>query len=511
MYIGVGAYPNPYGIQLSDDSGYQLYEMRFGETLSASLGGNLYLPEVYKTYRVLTKEVVLKQVQERPLLYLRNAVTNFAAAFSSGYINRAPSYVNYLSALLGVLLLWLLLRRDRYIVLAIALISATYCLYYPPIPAYMYGNYLLLVAGIASMATRRADTPRLLYLSFNDGSDMRINKEVKSLSESGFAIDFLGVGPTQEFCYVKDQVANLYFIKGDRKSKVTLLKYFFRCAKQLLVKRYHSVHVINEPQLIALWPLLFVQRRVILDLFDSIFLRLNKSGQQLSVIKRVVYAPVSKVIVTDENRFYLLPKWQQKSAVVLPNYPYRYENLPPKKVVRTGVSIMYYGWLGEARGTKTVRELLRQSTTIEILMAGWFADELSRELLHHPQVKWLGILPQQEAIAIAAAEADYILCVYAPSNENNINASPNKIYDAILTSTPVIINPEVKISDFVRENVLGYVMDAYETESYQAMVQYLVKHKGTYVFPSELKERYTWERIAPLLIGIHSHPEKHYP
>ena len=503
LYIGVGAYANPFGIELSDDSGYRLYESSFSEPLSASIGGNLYTPEVYNTYRSITKEAVLKQIKERPDLYIRNAALNFASAFSLGYVNSAPAFVNYFLALLGGCICLLLFRFERFIALSIVLLSSTYFFYYPPIPAYMYGNYLLLVGGVAFLLTRQPKPSTLLYLSFNDGSDMRINKEVKTLAEAGFAIDFVGIGPTQEYCYTKKYVATLYFVEGDRKSLFTLLRYFFRCARQLVIKRYHSVHVINEPQLIALWPFMFARQHIVLDLFDSIFLRLNQSGDRLSGLKRLVYAPATRLIVTDQNRLQLLPKWQQKGVVVVPNYPYKYTDLPEKSTNPARIRIMYYGWLGESRGTKTARELLKQSIYIEVLMAGWFADEESKQLAKHPQVRWLGILPQQEAIATLAEQADYVLCVYAPLNENNINASPNKIYDAILTSTPVIINSEVKISSFVSDNAIGYVMESYELDSYEAMAQQLLKKKGLYVFPDELKEHYTWESIAPLLVEIH--------
>ena len=53
------------------------------------------------------------------------------------------------------------------------------------------------------------------------------------------------------------------------------------------------------------------------------------------------------------------------------------------------------------------------------------------------------------------------MCSYEPSNQNNINASPNKIYDAIQTNTPIIINNEVKVAAFVKRKNIGVILDSF--------------------------------------------------
>ncbi|MBU1821585.1 MAG: hypothetical protein KKG00_08765, partial [Bacteroidetes bacterium] len=97
----------------------------------------------------------------------------------------------------------------------------------------------------------------------------------------------------------------------------------------------------------------------------------------------------------------------------------------------------------------------------------------------------------------------YILCVYAPVNDNNINASPNKIYDAIQAKTPVIINPEVKVAEFVRENGIGYTLPRYEEFDYVDVAAQLYEMRDSFVFDQELRERYTWEQVEGVLLQAH--------
>ncbi len=503
-YIGTGAYQNPYGIALSDEAGPKLYQERFGVEITGSTGGNLYEPEIYQRYRTLSREVFLEQLAANPVLYLKNAAVNTLEAFSLGYLSGKPDWVNYILAFSGLLvLLCFVYARQWLFLVSIALLSLPFTLYYPPIPAYMYGNYALLGGGLLMcfLKLRPSRQASVLYLSFNDGSDMRVNKEVRTMILTA-RVALMALGPDPNQCYAADSADPLIFVKGNRKSASTLIRYFGKSTYQLLFRRYKSVHLINEPQLIVLWPFLWLQERVVLDIFDSVFLRKNRPGNQWQLLKRLVYAPVSRCLVTDENRWRLLPDFMQEKALVVPNYPYKKKELPLKERT-TSLVVLYYGWLGENRGTATARGLLEADADTKIIMAGWLADEPSRLLTQHPQVEWLGVLPQDQATDLAARRADYILCVYAPTNDNNINASPNKIYDAIQTRTPLIINGEVNAASFVQEHRIGTVLPRYQVEDYGQLTVKLLRERAAYVFDESLRESFIWERVEAELLAAH--------
>ncbi|GAB2783979.1 hypothetical protein GCM10027275_30080 [Rhabdobacter roseus] len=149
MYVGVGAYSNPYGINLSDDDAYALYEQHTGIPLNPSTGGNYFELPVQRQYRDITQHTFLTIWQDKPFLLLKNAVINFFGGFSIGYVNKAPDWLNYLVSFSGLLFVGVLWYFKKFkILLFVVLSMAGYVLYYPPIQAYMYGNYLLLVWGL---------------------------------------------------------------------------------------------------------------------------------------------------------------------------------------------------------------------------------------------------------------------------------------------------------------------------------------------------------------------------
>ncbi len=341
---------------------------------------------------------------------------------------------------------------------------------------------------------------KILFISSNDGSDMRINKELHTLSQI-FEITYLGVGTTNVDSYAREYCKYFYLVVGKRNHPATILKQFLLVAK-LLRKNYSSIHIINEQLMIFFYPFLF-RKHLVLDIFDSIFLTLNKSKNKWRLLKKIIYAPVNIILVTDSNRKTFMPDFVQHKVQLLENYPIKFTNSIIKNSEKNKVTILYNGWLGNSRGTELVQKILSANRNVKIIMVGWFADEESRELISNPSVEYRGIMSQANALNIAAEESDYILCVYAPKNDNNINASPNKIYDGLQTRTPVIINAEIAISNFVKENGLGIVIEKYEVEDINNLIDELFARKNTFEFNPEMADEFTWEKIEGVLIKAH--------
>ncbi len=330
---------------------------------------------------------------------------------------------------------------------------------------------------------------------------MRINKEVRTLHKH-IKVIFLGVGQKSK-CYVGEYCSEVFLIKGKRNSVPVLLKQVLVFIKLLLTRKIKSIHIINEEFYTILYPFLFFKHTV-LDLFDSVFLRKNKSGGKMKWLKKLLYWPANRIIVTDENRYTLMPESLRSKCIVLPNYP-GYLSFIAEKEKSDILRILFNGWMGLNRGTEIVEGLLKTKLPIQILMAGWFSDDYTRKLagLYPEQIEFLGVIPQHSALELAQIKADYILCVYAPFNENNINASPNKVYDAIQTVTPLIINAEVRISNWVKEKGIGFILPKYDVEDYNKLYYDLQKNKNSFRFNSELKSSYTWESIEGNLLKAH--------
>ncbi|HVU36964.1 MAG TPA: hypothetical protein VHC95_01380, partial [Opitutales bacterium] len=222
-----------------------------------------------------------------------------------------------------------------------------------------------------------ASKPALLYLSINDGSDTRINKEIATLSRD-YAIDFVGVAASTGQPFIASQVRSLNLIHGSRRSLLTMARLLRQVRRLRRHHRYASVHVINENFYLLLW-LLLRGEHVVLDIFDSMFLKTALPRWLVRLGQRFCYAKPAKIIVTDDERAALMPDFARAKLVILPNYPFRYEG-PRRARDSAHLRILYVGSLSEPRGTAFARKLLEAAEEVRVVMAGWQYDEESKAL-----------------------------------------------------------------------------------------------------------------------------------
>ena len=328
---------------------------------------------------------------------------------------------------------------------------------------------------------------------------MRINKEVKTLSK--FAdVYFLGIGDYGKKNYAKTNCKAFYLIEEKRNSAKAIFKQVKKYKDWVNEHKFDSINIINEQLMIFFYPLLFKQH-VVLDIFDSLFMKKDQPGNKLKILKKIVYAPVNFLFVTDENRKQMMPDFVQNRLGILENYPNRYYG-DTKKMTKD-LTILYNGSMSDARGTKILQNLIDNNPNVKIVMAGWMADENTNNFTNSKSVDYRGVITQKEATEIAATEVDYIMCCYEPSNQNNINASPNKIYDAIQTHTPVIMNGEVKVSSFVKGNNIGVVLDSFYDYDVEKFYKELIEKKQTFDFNDANANTYSWESIEKKLLEAH--------
>lgn len=342
--------------------------------------------------------------------------------------------------------------------------------------------------------------PKVLYLSVNDGSDTRINKEVRTLAQRADVV-YCGIGKSDERAFVQEACAEFHVTQGHHNSPIVFLRYYLSVVRIFFRHRYHSIHVINENLLLLFLPLLaFSRARVVVDVFDSIFLRMDP--RRWRWLQRLSYRVPAAVIVTDDNRRTLLPSGYEAKTYVVENYPYTVRERYAKAAGPGELIIFYNGSMSATRGTELLLHMLEAAPHLKVWMAGWIYDEPTRQLSGHPQVTNYGTVSQQESLRLAA-QADYILSLYEPVNENNINASPNKIYDAIQARTPVIINGEVLVAGWVRKNNLGVVMESFYQRNYSQLFAEWQERKTSFTFSEALAQAHTWEAVEGKLLAAH--------
>lgn len=149
VFVGLGSYSNDYGIAQSDASAYKYFQNETGIDLDILPGGNYYDPEITHRYNEVIKSKVRDLLKNAPLIFIRNGVLNFGQAYSLGYRTGAPYLINIGFSILGYIILFFFLVKGngkiKMLLIAIFGYSITYVPYYPPIQAYHYGAFILIL------------------------------------------------------------------------------------------------------------------------------------------------------------------------------------------------------------------------------------------------------------------------------------------------------------------------------------------------------------------------------
>lgn len=151
-YVGIGAYPNNANIELDDESGYRMFkDVTSIQINTTPPDGNYYDESIRSQYYSVLKERVISCLQENPIQLIRNAALNTFQGFSVGY---PVGHLNlaYVSACIGLIFLAILIWQRMFVMIALIFAGvAGFSAYYPPIPAYMFGNYLLLSIALINI------------------------------------------------------------------------------------------------------------------------------------------------------------------------------------------------------------------------------------------------------------------------------------------------------------------------------------------------------------------------
>ena len=96
----------------------------------------------------------------------------------------------------------------------------------------------------------------LIFLANNDGSDMRINKELKTLS-SHYNIYFIGVGKYSDLNFAREFCTKFFLINKKRNSPKAIFLHILKFLKWYRRYNIKSCHVINEQFLLFFLPIHF--------------------------------------------------------------------------------------------------------------------------------------------------------------------------------------------------------------------------------------------------------------
>lgn len=342
----------------------------------------------------------------------------------------------------------------------------------------------------------------LLFKTFSCFSDSRVRKTLTYLRLRPESVFFSGGKSCDNpSSFLIDGVGYNY-LNRDKTTLVLIKIALLNFRKMLNCKGGDTVYLVNEQMAFVLFPMVVYWKlrkvRIVLDIYDSILLVYN-SNKFIKYWCILLYKLVDIIIVTDENRKNLVADLITLEKVkVVENFPI-YSDRNGQKKISKKINLFFSGSLHETRGWSFIKQFANVDPFI-VYIAGWNNLE-DDEFVYPDNFKNIGLLNQGEIIDFMSNEIHWVFCLYEPINENNINASPNKIYDAIHTNCGIIVNSELSIANLIQKNNWGLVIKSYY-DNIDDYITSLLNLKDDFLYSEDLKNRYSFHKYKDFFISL---------
>lgn len=305
--------------------------------------------------------------------------------------------------------------------------------------------------------------------------DPRIEKEISYLLDY-YNIEVLGWDREKECQKVENKNGYKIYrcqIKGNYGSKIknaiNLIIWFFYEFFWLMT---HSFEIIHACDFDTCLPALIVakirKKKIIYDIFDfySDMIFLPKIFTE--IIKRLdlfLIQFVDGVILCDDNRKEQIKGSNPKKITVIYNTPKDYFNIFKSNIEKARASnnftLGYIGLLHKTRGLDSMIDLVKRLRDINLIIGGWgpYEKEIKRKIIGVRNIQFLGkVFPYKKTIEILS-KCDALFAIYDPRVPNHKYSSPNKLFEAMMLSKPIIVSKNTGMDEKVKQYQCGIVVD----------------------------------------------------
>lgn len=289
--------------------------------------------------------------------------------------------------------------------------------------------------------------------------DVRLNKYVQACKSANMSYLVIGWDRLLNAKFVDDfeYQMKMYCPYAQGKKIIPLLCWAIFVWYHLIKNftKYKVIHACNMENAILAIPFKLFGKKVVLDIYDS----------QIIKIERKLAPIVDCLVLPAEKRLEQIgiEKSALKHFIEIENVPTFDIYLDPQKGLnREKIYLSYVGvFQKQIRGIENLLKMVLEDDRFVLDIAG-VGDELDKLVASAAEdcdrVHYHGKVQYDEALSIMN-NSDFIVALYYPYSSNHIYASPNKSYEALFLSTPIITSADTLVGDIVTKNNTGYVVD----------------------------------------------------
>jgi len=306
--------------------------------------------------------------------------------------------------------------------------------------------------------------------------DTRLEKEAGTLVRSGYNVTLLvwdrgRTRATQGSCPYRVKRFKLRVSPDSLKVCIYLPIWWLYIVFQLLIEKWDAVHAADFDTFAPALAIAKVTKKpIVYDIFDfyadmirfPIFPKTSRTF--FARLDRYLMAFADVLILPDDSRREQIGLSINEESVTIVNAPL---DTSPKASILTrripeSLTIYYGGNISDDRGTDTICEAVRDLPDVRLVIMGPCSvtyGERLKSICHKTQnielhLNWI----QHSEIIRQTVISDMLFAFYDPNIPNNKYASPNKLFEAMMCSKPILVNDGTSTAKIVREEECGLVV-----------------------------------------------------
>ena len=350
-----------------------------------------------------------------------------------------------------------------------------------------------------------------IYMILTNGfdPDVRVYKEAKYLVEKGFNVEILC---WDRSCLYVDKPTDIvdgikikrFFLKSSYGSGLHQLFPFYRFVRE--VRKYLKNKTIDYLHCHDFDGLVVgsMQHKKVSIIFDMHEIYTNYAYAKNKLFGMIFSHFVSKakyiIYVNDEQ---LKGIKNNCKKIYLPNYPSKEYYIPSNKTKSKSIRVNYIGSVRDYDAIYALSKIKSNNIEFGIYGSGVKYETLKSNI-NSDNVHFYGKYNGINEIGDIYRKTDLLYCSYNPDVTNWKYAYPVKLYESIVTDTPIIVSKNTVSSDFVNENGIGISIDYCDSKSIEEAILKITKNIDYYKKNlMKIKEFYSWDVISKNLLEIY--------
>ncbi len=349
--------------------------------------------------------------------------------------------------------------------------------------------------------------------------DVRVYKEARYLAEKGFDVEILCWD--RENAYLDRETEILEGIRIRRffpyseygtglKQLGSFIKFINECRNYLKDKKYEYIHCHDLDGVIAGYFARQNHARLIFDMHE--FYEVNGKKQKIRYIVRWVVNYFQNksdyIIYVNEIQSKFMLNCNKIKLVYLPNYPDSKNYIGCKKKQSNKLRISYIGAVRQYNQLKNLIDACKDMDDVMVYIHGEGVDykKLNAIKNDYNNVIVSGKYDFSESVKLFN-ETDLLYALYPVNNIQNITGYPVKLFETIITRTPIVGSVGTSLGGFIKEHDIGFVVDGSDVGEIRELIMRINQNRK--ILNDKIKNLqkiqfdYNWDEVVVNLDEIY--------